>query len=376
MAEEQVKGDVDQYIPFHKWQAKEGIPSLRGLLIEDMNAVELKDWPRMGGKGAFVDLGLGIGKDGGGWLVEIPAGKNLEPMRHMFDEGLYITEGRGATTIWREGGGKQMVEWQQGSLLAIPMNAWHQHFNTGTTPVRFYSMNTCGRAINQYDSESFCFDNTFDFTDKYAGQDDYFKADGDLLTVPLEQYKVWRTNFIPDARNMNLYSWEARGAGGTNVMLEMADTVCPHISEFPVGTYKKAHVHGRQQTGFVNSQGGAKLLILGGEGFTLTWESGTQEIQQHDWKENSLIVAPSSHYHQHFNAGGSRARYLAAIGIGTRRNRNPGEKNPNDVSEDEGGTQVAYPNENPEVHRIFESELAKRGVTCQMSNLSPFCTAG
>ena len=32
--------------------------------------------------------------------------------------------------------------------------------------------------------------------------------------------------------------------------------------------------------------------------------------------------------------------------------------------------------EDPEVHKIFESELAKRGVTCQMSNLSPFCTAG
>jgi len=152
--------------------------------------------------------------------------------------------------------------------------------------------------------------------------------------------------------------------------------VCPHISQFPVGTYKKAHVHGRQAAGFVNSQGGAKLLILGGEGFTLTWEVGTQEIKQHKWKENSLVVAPNSHFHQHFNAGGSPARYLAAIGIGTRRNRNPGQKNPNDVSEEEGGTQVEYKNENSEVHKIFESELKQRGVECKMAALSPFCTAG
>jgi mannose-6-phosphate isomerase-like protein (cupin superfamily) len=376
MAEPEVKGDVEQYIPYHKWQAKEGIPSVRGLLIEDLNEIELKPWARMGGEGAFIDLGLGIGKDGGGWVVEIPPGKSLEPMRHMFDEGLYITEGRGATTIWREGGGKQMVEWQQGSLLAIPTNAWHQHFNTGTTPVRFYSMNTCGRNLNMYDSEAFCFDNPFEFSDKYAIDEDLFSGDGDLLTVPMEQYKVWRTNFIPDARHMDLYSWEARGAGGTNVQMIMADTVCPHISEFPIGTYKKAHVHGRQQPGQVNSQGGAKLLILGGEGFSMTWEVGTQELKQHNWKENSLVVAPNSHYHQHFNVGGTRARYLAAIGIGTRRNRNPGEKNPNDVAEDEGGTQIPYEKEFPEVHKIFEAELAKRGVTCQMGHLSPFCSVG
>jgi oxalate decarboxylase/phosphoglucose isomerase-like protein (cupin superfamily) len=367
-------GEVKQGIPYHDWQARQNIPSVRGLLIEDLNEVELKPWDLMTGNGSFIDLGLGIGLNGGGWVLEIPPEGSLEPMRHMFDEGIYITQGRGATTIWREGGAKQMVEWQQGSLLAIPLNAWHQHFNTGPTPARFYSMNTFGDVMNRYNSEEFAFANTFDFVDRYAGQDDYYTGDGELLTVPREQYKVWRTNFVPDARNMELHSWEARGAGGLNVMLEMAETVCPHISQFPVGTYKKAHVHGRQQTGFVQSQGGAKLLILGGEGFTLTWESGTQDIQQHNWKENSLVVAPSSHYHQHFNAGGSPARYLAAIGIGTRRNRNPYQKNPNDVSEGEGGTQVEYQNESAEVHKIFEGELAKHGVTCDMAGLSPFCT--
>src|SRR5439155_10960851 len=88
------EASVDQYIPYHRWQAKEGIPSLRGLDIPDMNTAELKFWDRMGGPGAFVDLGLGIGIEGGGWIVEIPAGKNLNPLRHMFDEGIYITEGR------------------------------------------------------------------------------------------------------------------------------------------------------------------------------------------------------------------------------------------------------------------------------------------
>jgi len=48
-------------------------------------------------------------------------------------------------------------------------------------------------------------------------------------------------------------------------MLELADGVVPtHISQFPVGTYKKAHHHGYGDAG-----GGALLLILGGVGFSL-----------------------------------------------------------------------------------------------------------
>jgi hypothetical protein len=45
-----------------------------------------------------------------------------------------------------------------------------------------------------------------------------------------------------------------------------------------------------------------------------------------------------------------------------------------DKSVKEGGWQVEYEDEDPEVHRIFEAELAKSGVECRMKNLSPYCT--
>src|SRR5579871_1744466 len=363
--EARMKGDVMEEVevvrPYWDWQEREGLPRYTGLSIEDLNDIELKPWDRMGGNGAFIDLGVLRPRNGGGWVVEIPPGKSLNPMRHMFDEGLYVLSGRGATTIWTEGGTKQMVEWREGSLMAIPLNAWHQHFNAGTEPVRFFSMNTMGQTINQYNSERFVFDNPFVFEERFAGQDDFYRGDGALLAVPREQYRVWRTNFVPDARTLQLQAWGARGAGGLNLNLEMAQTVCPHISQFPVGTYKKGHIHNFQAR---SNGGGAPLLILTGVGYTMVWPP-KGELQQLNWKANGLVVAPGFYYHQHFNVGAVPARYLAAIQIGTWRNRT-GEKNPNDVSEDEGGTQIEYPNENPEIHRIFEDELKKRGVECQM----------
>jgi hypothetical protein len=45
-----------------------------------------------------------------------------------------------------------------------------------------------------------------------------------------------------------------------------------------------------------------------------------------------------------------------------------------DVSIKEGGWQVEYGDEDPQVHAIYEEELAKHGGTCLMKNLSPYCT--
>src|SRR5207247_8975428 len=79
-----------------------------------------------------------------------------------------------------------------------------------------------------------------DFTGRFDGDTEYFSGRGKAYPG-----RVWDTNCIADARNFKLEEWKERGAAGKNVMLEMANgSMAAHISEFPVGTYKKAHRHG------------------------------------------------------------------------------------------------------------------------------------
>ena len=86
-----------------------------------------------------------------------------------------------------------------------------------------------------------------------------------------------------------------------------------------------------------------------------------------------VIVPWEDCYHQHFNTGAEPARYLALRGGGTGgRQYMAGALA--DVSLKLGGWQVEYEDEDPEIHRIFEAEVAKHGGTCMMKHFIATCT--
>ena len=338
----------DDYLEFQK---EEKIPVYTGYHFVDLRALEVKPWARMGGLGAFVSL-YGEENTGGNYLCEIPPGQSLKPQKHMYEEMVYVLSGRGATTFWtREGKPKGTFEWKEQSLFALPSNLRYQHFNGDESkPARLFAKTNFPGVLQHFKSKKFIFENDFVFegleSNFYSGEARIFRE------APPYDYIVWIANFVPDVRAFDQMTVSPdRGAGGTSVRFEQPGCVAIHAhqSEFPVGTYKKAHAH----------PAGRSIILITGKGFSLLWEPGKEkERKKVDWKPGSLFgvgltpLQGECWWHQHFNTGAEPARYLVL--------------HVNSPIYPDKHVQIEYTDEDPEIRKIFEAELAKSGVKSKM----------
>jgi len=317
--------------------------------VPNLHTVELKPWARRGGKGVFMNHEASRTSNDC-YVCEIPPGKTLAPQRQLFEETIMILDGRGSTTVWNDAGQRITFEWKAGALFAIPLNCWHQHFNgSGREPARFVSVTNAPIVINLYEDLDFIFGTKYDFKGRFNGEPDYFSAKDETKGFLLA------TNFVPDAVNLPLITAKERGAGGGHIRFNFAkSSLNSHISQFPIGTYKKAHAHGP----------GAHVIILSGEGYSLMWPEG-DEPRYYKWEVGTMIVPPNMWLHQHFNTGPTPARYLAFKHEGVAIRNAQGVPKAW-ISKRLGGDQIDYRDENPETRKQFAQELAKHGLTAQM----------
>ncbi len=346
--------------PYRDFLKTEGVPVVEAYAVDTLT-MPLEPWQRLGGKGAYVHL-AGRGDYLSCYVAEIPPGGQLNPERHLHEEIIHVVSGRGATTIEVPGQGRQTFEWKAGSLFGIPLNARHQHFNgSGTEPARFAAVTNLCLMLNLFHDVDYVYNNPYVF-DKRAKEERYFHGEGELRSVRPGRHN-WETNFVPDLVSFSLPAWKERGAGGNNIQFCLADaTLHAHISEFGVGTYKKAHAHGA----------GAHIFCVTGEGYSLLWKEGENPVDtvRVDWKPGTLYAPPDGPtYHQHFNVADKPSRYLA-LGFGGVRYPVLDSKRANyenmDVSTEDGGNQVEYEDEDPRIHALYEAELAKRGIQSRM----------
>lgn len=340
---------------YEKWTGAQGIPILREFYIEDLRTIELAPWDWKGARGAYLNL-IGTGDINDAYLCEIQPGKNVKPQRLLFEELIFVLEGNGSTVIWNDEKRKIAFEWQAGSLFSPPANTWRHHFNvSGTKPARLLVVTSAPFVINLLRNIDFVLDNPFSFDDRFDADPESFSGSG--VSYQGRRMHVWDTNFVPDVRNLPLFRWDERGAGGSSVGIELAEnSMTAHISEFPVGTYKKAHRHGP----------GAHVVIIGGQGYSLMWPEG-KPVQRFDWKDGSVVVPPEMWFHQHFNTGSTPARYLA-LRWGSQKYPRPwmAKGYGVDKSVKQGGNQIEYEDEDPAIGHMFEKELSKNGVTSRM----------
>ncbi|MDH4189470.1 MAG: ethanolamine ammonia lyase-activating protein [Betaproteobacteria bacterium] len=340
---------TEKETPYTRWVRDEGLEIIGAMYVPNLHTVELKPWARRGGRGVFLNHDASRTSNDA-YVCEIAAGGKLAPQRQLFEEMVYILDGRGSTSVWNDSGRKISFEWKAGAIFAIPLNAWHQHFNgSGQNPVRFVSVTNAPVILNSFGDVNFVFNTAYEFKDRFSGEPDYFANKGEQKGLLLD------TNFVADAINLPLVAAKERGAGGGHIRFSMAKgSMNSHISQFPVGTYKKAHAHGP----------GAYVIVMSGEGFSLMWPEG-EEPRRFDWREGSLIVPPNMWYHQHFNTGTAPARYLAfkAEGVAIRNAQGVPKAW---ISKRIGGDQIDYADELPKVRKWFVDALAEHGLKPRM----------
>jgi mannose-6-phosphate isomerase-like protein (cupin superfamily) len=337
---------------------RDGIPIVESFGI-DLLHLEVEPWPRLGevkgayaltsGRGDFIDL----------YVLEIPPAGKTEPQKHLFEEVVYVLDGRGSTTI--DG---HSFEWGPKSLFALPLNAQYQHFNSsGQRPARLAAVTNLPLVLNAFHNEDFVFNNNFVFHERYG------KYDGDGAFIPVRPGRhMWETNFVPDLSSFKLYQWDARGAGSSNIMFVLANgTMHAHMSDMPVGTYKKAHRHGPD----------FHIFAVTGQGYSLYWYEHERDFQRFDWQHGAVFAPADRMFHQHFNASPEPARYLA-IAFGGLRYPFAEDKKKTfmgmDVSVKDGGRQIEYEDQDSRIHRIYCEELARHGLEPRMDQLARAAT--
>ena len=362
-------------MPYDRFMEAEGVPVYRGIGVRRMQDLPLVPWKRLGGRGSYIQL---YGNEGlwGMYVVEVPGTGALNVERHLYEKVVLVIEGRGSTEVWQEGQNKPHVfEWQKGSLFTIPLNTFHRLVNAASAPALLLCGTTAPNVMNVIDNTDFIFNCPFNFTDRFSGQDNFFKPNDDIEPDPIRGLAMRRTNLIPDAVNSELPLDNRRSPGYRRVEPQMAhNRFYLWIAQHETGRYSKAHKHASA----------AVLICLKGKGYTYTWPEalGTtpwkdghgDKVLRQDYEPGGMVsAAPMSGdwFHQHFGTGKEGLRVTAWHGPNNQRARKPGR--PGEKIMDygaidlkKGGSAIPYHEEDPAIRKEFAEALKAEGVTGRM----------
>ena len=223
----------------------------------------------------------------------------------------------------------------------------HQHHNGFGDRARFVSprRNNLPLIMNVYNSPDFVFNVPYEFTDRFAGQKDFFSSE---LKPGEQEDRV--VNFIPDINAVTLDPHPERGIGFSRLGIHLSgNSMVGHIMAIESGTYKKAHRHGP----------GAQVIVIAGKGYSLMWPAGRARIcssRLEAWKpaRTSGRLVPSS-FHHRAEKPPAISRYVADL----RLVGHPWRPN---LSEHEDGHLLEHEDEPPEIRAIYEAELKKENI--------------
>lgn len=286
--------------PYEQWlvSARAQWPLFEGVVIDDVMSMELQAWPQMGAGIEGLYLRFADYQSTDGRLLGLAQGTATLVDRHLYEKSVYVLSGAGYVVFYDEAGGMTRLDWQAGDLFAVPLNVPHQFFGSSPEPSRLLLVTSFPLLLNLFADEAFVGDSDYFFNERFNGEADYFSG-----AAPQPGRRAL-TNVVRGLPDVATEAADRRGAGSRRAGWQMAGNsmLSMHLSEIPAGRYKKAHRHSSD----------AFILILSGEGFSMTWPGGMFERHQRvDWQAGTLFVPPTYWYHQHLNSSDQPARYLA-----------------------------------------------------------------
>jgi hypothetical protein len=213
-------------------------------------------------------------------------------------------------------------------MFSVPLNCYHRFVNATNQPALLLCGTSAPNIINLLNNTNFVFNCPYVFTDRYQGQDDFFKANADIEPDRVRGLAMRRTNFIPDIAHCELPMDNRRSPGYRRVEPEFKGSdFYLWIGQHETGRYSKAHKH----------EACAVLVCLRGKGYSYTWPDslGTQpwadglgdKVIRQDYEPVGLVAAaPMSGdwFHQHFGVSKEPLRLSAWFGVNSHPQRKPG----------------------------------------------------
>lgn len=235
-------------------------------------------------------------------LSEIAPGGRKRGHRHLDEAVIYVVSGTGWSELRQDDARPlQRIEWRAGSLITIPVNAWHQHFNADPDrPCRQLAFKNTRLLRRLFGSREFVYANDFRFGNRYADDDDYWTRRA------VDEDGRLQTNVIPDCLGEVLPPAPDAGTGvalqryamGGHLMLEVT------LVELAPGGRVDPHQRLAEES----------IHILSGSGRTRIWpRSG--EPEQIEWRAGDLLSPPFNARHEHLADGPTPARYLSVRNV-------------------------------------------------------------
>ncbi|MDP2730071.1 MAG: cupin domain-containing protein [Dehalococcoidales bacterium] len=359
---------------YDRFMEEENIPIYGGLGVYDSRELPLAAWKRMGGKGTYVELDGQAGYFGV-YVVEVPPGGELKPERHIYEETLWVIEGRGSTEVWREGSSKkQTFEWQAGSIFAAPLNVWHRLVNATSSPALVLASTGAPNVMKLFPTPGFIFDNPWEFPGRYDEREDYFKPTDEMVAYGrMTGRGSLRTNLLPDVVNCWVPRDNRRAPGQGFFNLEMTGNtfLTNRVFEYPSGRYSTAHAHAA----------GRILVCLKGKGYSLNWDSKLGKrpwqagkghlVNRQDYIPGGFVTAAAGNgdwFHQHFSTAKESLRTMR-LGSTNQLDEETGDEvelPDGTLFLGPGRHEVKYTEEDPRVRKDYVAALKKEGAEFSM----------